>query len=310
MNFVFLTDPLSTVVMDTDTTFILMLESHRRGYNVFFLPEGGIALKDGKTYFHVKRVTPQLSMEKPFIEHEKIILPEDKVDALFIRTDPPFDKEYLIQTWLLDNLAKKIPVINNPNGVRSANEKIFTAQFTGIIPKTLISRHREDLLGFLAKEKNIIAKPTDGHGGKFVFHIKLGDRNTNAILETLTNFWKNEIILQKYVSEAVKGDKRILLLNGEPLGAILRLHSKNDHRNNIYAGGRPLATTITANDKKIIKAIKPKLRELGLHFVGIDILGKYLIEINVTSPTCLQEMNRAYNVQLEKKVINFVEKMR
>jgi glutathione synthase len=158
-------------------------------------------------------------------------------------------------------------------------------------------------------EKDVIAKPTDGFGGQSIFHIKANGPNMNVILETLTNNWTNDIIVQKYIPEAQHGDKRILLLNGNPLGAVLRLHADNDHRNNFFSGGKPHAAEITKRDQEIIDHIKPELKKLGLYFVGIDIIGDYLIEINVTSPTCLQEMNRLYHDHLEDRVIDFSEKL-
>ena len=308
MNFLFLMDPLETIIMEKDTSFILMLASYKRGHNVYFLPDGGIIHRDHQTAFEVKKVIPQLAPKQPFIVSDREILPENKVDAVFIRSDPPFDAQYLLNTWLLDLLPKKIFIINNPNGIRSANEKLWALRFKTIIPPTLVGRNREEILTFLDREKEIIVKPTDGHGGKGVFRIKQSDTNVNVILETLTANGTKDIVVQKYLPEAQKGDKRILLLDGEPLGAVLRVHAKGEHRNNFFAGGKPYPAKITAQDLKIIKTIKPKLKELGLYFVGIDIIGRYLIEVNVTSPTCLREMNRLYKLKLEDKIIDFVEK--
>jgi glutathione synthase len=161
---------------------------------------------------------------------------------------------------------------------------------------------------FVDHHQDIIAKPTNAYGGQGVFHIEKDHTNTMVILETLSDRYRKAIILQKYIHESKNGDKRILLLNGEVLGALLRMHQAGEHRNNFFAGGKPMPTTVNARDEKIIGILKPHLLKLGLYFVGIDILGDYLIEVNVTSPTCLQEMNRLYNVKLEEKVINFVEK--
>jgi len=309
MNFLYLMDPLHTVIMEKDTTLVLMVGAKRRGHKVYFLPNGGITRVNGKTHFHVVEVTPQLDKQNPFIEHQSSVLTEDEVDVIFIRTDPPFNYDYLENTWLLDLLPERVAVINDPKGIREANEKIWTTQFTSLVPPTLVGRNRKDLMDFLKDEDEIVIKPTDGHGGRSVFHVKDDDMNANVILETLTDHWKKNVILQKYVPESQDGDKRILLLNGEPLGAVLRLHAEDDHRNNFFSGGQPLATKITDEDLVIIDAIKPALVARGLYFVGIDILGKYLTEINVTSPTCLQEMNRLYNQQLEDQVIEFAEKL-
>lgn len=307
MKFVFLMDPLETVVMEKDTTFILMLGAHNKGHEIYFLPEGGITLKNGNLQFHTIKVRPQAVAHEPFFIEKPVLLKDTDIHALFIRTDPPFDEEYLMATWLLDRLSKKVAAINNPISIRTVNEKVWATQFASIIPPTIVSSNKHDLLSFIKDEPDAIAKPTNGHGGQSVFHIHPGHGNTNVILETLTDRWSKEIIVQRYVSDAKDGDKRILLLNGEPLGAVLRKHSDDDHRNNFFAGGKPLATEITQRDLEIIAVLKPELQKLGLYFVGIDIIGNYLIEVNVTSPTGLQEMNRLYNAELEKKVIEFVE---
>lgn len=309
MKFVFLMDPLQTVVMEKDTSFILMLGAHNKGHEIYFMPEGGLSLKNGQLVFHTTKVTPQAISHQPFVIDRPVILTDAQVDAVFMRTDPPFDAEYLTATWLLDRLPSRVKVINRPSGIRTVNEKIWATQFTSLVPPTIVSCNQHDLLAFIKEEPDTIAKPTDGFGGQAVFHIHAGQGNTNVILETLTQQWTKEIIVQRYVPDSKEGDKRILLLNGEPLGAVLRMHSEGDHRNNFFAGGKPLATTITGRDIEIISTLKPKLQELGLYFVGIDVIGPYLIEVNVTSPTGLQEMNRLYNVTLENKVIEFVEKL-
>lgn len=309
MNYVFLMDPLSSVIFEKDTTFILMLSAYKKGHKVFFLPSGGMVLKNGKLNFHVAEVVPQQVKATLFIEKDNCCLSEDDVDVVFVRTDPPFDYEYLVNTWLLERLSSRVKVINSPAGIRAANEKIWATQFVSVIPPTLVGRQRSDLLDFLSVENEIVAKPTDGFGGKQIFRIKNGDSNASVIFETLTHNYSRDIILQKYVSEANEGDKRILLLNGEPLGAVLRVHCEADHRNNIFSGGTVERSSISENDVKIINEISSEIIRLGLYFVGIDIIGKYLIEINVTSPTCVQEINRLNNVMLEDKVIEFSEKL-
>lgn len=307
MNFLFLMDPLEKVIFRKDTTLMLMVAAKRRGHRIFYLANGGIVFEENQFKFHVQEITPQLIEKKPFVYLGAQEITEKNVDVIFIRNDPPFDEQYLLNTWLLDQLPKNIFVVNNSSGIRSANEKLWALQFKNIIPPTFVGRDKEEMLKFIAKEKEIVAKPTDGHGGKGIFRIKKSDTNTNVILETLTQNWNKDIILQRYIPEAQRGDKRILLLNGEPLGAMLRVHAKDDHRNNLFSGGKPYPAKITANDLKIIRMLKPKLKVLGLYFVGIDIIGNYLMEVNVTSPTCLQEINRLYNCRLEDKIIKFAE---
>lgn len=309
MNFVFLMDPLSTVIMHKDTSFILMLGAYKRGHKVYYLSADGISRKQNQLHFHLKDVIPQRVEEQPFIINDSVVVNESAIDAVFIRTDPPFNEQYLMHTWLLDLLPENFPIINHPNGVRSVNEKVWCTRFKDIIPPTFIGRHKAGLLEFILEHKNVVTKPTNGYGGQGIFHIQQTGTNTNVILETLTDHWQKDIILQKFIPESKDGDKRILLLDGEPLGAILRLHGEDDHRNNFFSGGKAIETKITDNDLKIINILKPKLEQLGLHFVGIDIMGDYLIEVNVTSPTCLQEMNTFYKTNLENKVIEFAEKL-
>jgi len=303
MKFLFLMDPLEKVIYEKDTTFMMMLGAHSRGHEVYYLPKDGISLVETKVFFHVTKVIPQAVVHQPFKEEHNACLSQDEIHAVFVRTDPPVDDQYFMNTLLLDHLPKHIAIINSPSGIRTVNEKVWASQFKKITPPTIISANKSDLLEFITKHKNVIAKPTNSFGGQSVFHIENGNTNSNVILETLTDRYNKAIIIQKYIPESKNGDKRILLLNGNILGAVLRMHAEGEHRNNFYAGGKPMATKITANDKKIVSILKPHLQKLGLYFVGIDILGDYLIEVNVTSPTCLQEMN------LEEKVIAFVEKL-
>ncbi len=309
MNFVFLMDPLSSVIMEKDTSFALMLGAQERGHAVFFVTDGGVNLLNGKIYFQAQSIVAQKVPEQPFIRQRALELPAEEVNAVFVRSDPPFDYQYLLNTWLLDRLPSWIPAINSPAGLRSVNEKLWLTQFPSLTPRTLISRNRQDIIIFFNAEKKMIAKPTDNYGGFAVFLVEHNDPNANVILETLTAGWTREIIVQQYVPEARKGDKRILILDGEPLGAVLRVHAPDDHRNNFFSGGKPHACDITARDREIISVLRPHLARLGLYFVGIDILGDYLTEVNVTSPTCLQEMNRLYDLKLELKVIEFAERL-
>lgn len=309
MKFVFLMDPLHTVIMEKDTTFILMLGAHRRGHQIYFVPDGGITLIGGRLVFHAEEITPRADKDAPFEIKGAADLSAGEVDAVFIRNDPPFDEQYLINTWLLEHFAPGIPMINNPAGIRTVNEKIWAAQFTDLIPPTLIGRKYDLLKDFLQAHKEIIAKPTNSYGGQSIFYIKAGDPNVNVIFETLTAGYSRDIILQKFIPESRDGDKRIILLNGEPLGAVLRLHSAEDHRNNFFAGGKPHRAEISARDQQMISELKPHLRRLGLYFVGIDVIGDYLIEVNVTSPTCLQEINHLTGRHLEDDVIGFVENL-
>ena len=308
MRFVYVMDPLENVNPQKDTTYAIMQGAVRHGHDVVYVPKDGISLHGGEVQFDGQRVMPLKPRGPRLFEDLGVVsLSGNDVDAVFIRTDPPFDVTYLMHTWLLDHLPDDMMVINHPSGIRTVNEKIWCLQFKDVVPDSLVTGQIERLHDFLARHERIIVKPTDGHGGKGVFLVRPGDTNAGVIFETLTHHGQRAVIAQTYVADAEIGDKRILLLDGQPLGAVLRIHAEDDHRNNFFAGGRAQETNITDRDRKIIAAITPKVRELGLHFVGIDVIGEFLIEVNVTSPTCLQEMNQLYDLKLEDRVINYVE---
>jgi glutathione synthase len=308
MNFLYLMDPLHTVHPQKDTTLALMVAAFERGHKVFYLPEGGMSRHDGKTLFNAISLKPSFDPQALFTDQLKQVLQEEDVDVIFVRNDPPFDADYLMSTWLLDLLPGYIAIINDPTGIRTVNEKIWASQFTSLMPPTCVARNKHDILSFIQRHGDVVVKPTGGFGGQSIFHIRMGESNKNVILETLSKNWTSEIIVQRFVPEAKNGDKRILLLDGEPLGAILRVQAQDDHRHNLFAGGKPHKADITPKDREIIQTLKPHLKALGLHFVGIDILGDYLTEVNVTSPTCLREMNELYGLQLHHQVVEFAEK--
>ncbi len=311
MNYVFIMDPLETVAVSKDTSFIFMVGAARRGHRVFFVPAGGMSLLNGKVIFNAEPVTPDPAITDktagPFVRGKIESLSEDDVDAVFIRTEPPFDHRYLMDTWLVDHLSSRIPIINSPHGLRTCNEKLWATRFTELVPPTLVTRDRKDYEAFLSEHESVIVKPTDGFGGLSVFLVSKGDPNAIVAFETLSIKETKHVIVQKYIPQATTGDKRILLLNGEFLAAVLRVQMGEDHRNNFFAGGRPAATDLTDRERHIIETIGPALVELGIYFAGIDVIGDYLIEVNVTSPTCIQEANRLYGLQLEDDVIEFVE---
>jgi len=309
MNLLFVMDPLESVDVCKDTSFIFMVGAVRRGHRVYYVPAGGISLDRGQVLFDCLAVVPRQDASNPFERGSWTRLSHDQIQAVFVRSDPPFDDRYLMDTWLLDRLPPHIPVINAPHGLRTVNEKLWATQFLDLVPPTVVTGKRDLFHAFLAEHRQIVAKPTHGHGGMGVFFIQRGDSNAAVIFEMLTDHGRKEAILQPFVQEAQVGDKRILLLDGDPLGAVLRVHGEQDHRNNFFAGGKPNAAQITARDRQIIDTLRPHLRQLGLRFVGIDVIGDYLIEVNVTSPTCLQEMNNLYGQRLEERVIEHVEEL-
>jgi glutathione synthase len=309
MKMLFLMDPLDTVDYRKDTTFAFMLGASRRGHDVYYLPIGGIHLSGNTARFDATPVVPRDDPARLFDVSSPVTLCDGDVDTIFIRNNPPFDAQYLMNTWLLDPLTDRIAVINDPRGVRGANEKLWAMNFPEFMPPTLVTRSRAKFQEFLDSIESIVAKPTDGFGGLGVFVVRRGDANAQVIFETLSDNGRREIVLQGMVPEATQGDKRILLLNGELLGAVMRVQGGEDHRNNFFAGAKPEPAEVTGSDREIIAALKPRLIEQGLYFAGIDILGDRLIEVNVTSPTCLQEINRITGDHLEDRVVEFAESL-
>jgi len=307
--FAFVMDPLEKVLPDKDTTFAFMLEAIGRGHQVYFvaLPDLyaiGAQAFAGARRCAVMRGTPHYR----FID-DGADYPLENFDAIFMRKDPPADDVYLFATMLL-SLAdrRRTFVLNEPAGLREANEKLYALNFPDAIPPTLVSQDLARLKKFMAEQGGqMIVKPLDGHGGEGVFLANSKDRNLGAILETVTQFETRLIMAQRYIPEARKGDKRLIVLNGDPLGCTLRVPRDDEHRGNIHVGGNAVKAPITARDREICRMLKPRLERDGLYFVGLDIIGDYLTEVNVTSPTGVQEIDRLDGANLEGKVIDFVE---
>ena len=312
MNIACLMDPIENINPDKDTSYAILKQAESMGHSLFYVPKNGLSLISSpiqKVLFQASKITTQTKSKHAFKRIETSKNYEEKdIDICLIRTDPPFDEAYLHNTWILDQCQHTI-VLNHPTGIRSVNEKIWATQFHNLMPKTLISSNIKQCKAFIKDNKKAVIKPTDGFGGQSIFIITDTDQNINALLETVSQNETKAIICQEYIPEASVGDKRILLLNGEPLGAILRKHSADDPRNNFFAGGTALKSEITSIDLKIIEAIKPFLLKENLFFVGIDIIGEKLIEINVTSPTCLQEMSALNNKNLAQKIVSSLEQL-
>jgi len=241
------------------------------------------------------------SLNSFIISNEKI-LNLNNCKFLFIRQDPPFDMTYITSLHLLELLSKKVRIVNDPKGIRNAPEKILMLQFSRIIPPTLITRSLNEIKKFSNKYNSLIIKPLYGNGGESVFLLEKKDKNFNQIVENFLNKSSEPFILQKFIPEVKKGDKRVLIINGNPVAAVQRIPKNNDIRSNIHVGGTVVKTKLTKNDLKICDAIKEELIKNKLFFVGIDIIGNYLTEINVTSPTCIQEIKKLSKIDVSRKI--------
>lgn len=308
MKFLFLIDPPSSLHPEKDTSLALMAAAKERG-EVYYTTWGGFHLENSEIYFAAQKITVNLDGKKAvFVLGEKELLCAQELDVFFIRTDPPFDLNYLVHCWLLDYLPPHVAVINEPRALSLFNEKIFALRFRSLIPDTVITKDKKVFQNFLDKHKTIVAKSIHGFGGSQVFLVHHRDLNRHVIFETLAQ--KGEyVLLQEYIPQASEGDKRILILGQRILGCILRVHAEGDHRNNFAAGGKAFPCELTKRDQEIVDQVSQVIFPMGIHFAGLDILGSYLTEINVTSPTCLREMNLLYGVSLEKEVIDYAIKL-
>jgi glutathione synthase len=286
-----------------------MLEAQKRGHEVAYVEMHDMFIDKTKPMTHTRRIELRREEGKHFTFLGETVEPLGGFDAIFMRKDPPFDIAYLHATQLLDLAQDEgAVVLNNPSGLRAANEKLFALNFSSVIPPTLVSQESQRLKDFMEElGGEMIIKPIDGHGGAGVFHLHRQDRNLNSLLETSTRQGKEAIIAQQYLPAVRQGDKRLIVLNGEPLGGTLRVPREDEHRGNIHVGGTCVKADITPRDREICEVVGPRLRQEGLYFVGLDIIGEYLTEVNVTSPTGVQEIDMLNNVCLEANVIDFAE---
>jgi len=279
-------DPVEKINIDKDTTFVLMLEAQRRGHEIYFMELDDLFVRAGTPHGEFRRL--DLARATP---HYQLGTPATSAlqdfDSVWMRKDPPFDMKFFFATHLLSLIDQsKCFVMNNPKGLREANEKLYALRFPEQIPQTIVTGDMQRLKLFMTElGGEMIVKPLDGCGGSGVFYLNEQDRNTNSILELATDNGRRLVMGQRYLPEIREGDKRIIVLNGEPLGAVLRVPLESETRGNIHVGGQVVKTAVTARDKEICAAIGPELKRRGLLFVGIDVIGEYLTEINVTSPT-------------------------
>ena len=294
-------DPLEKLDLNGDTTFILGLEAIKRGFDVFFFTPTNLIYKNSIVYANAKILNLAFKNGKEVFSYgEGRIIKLSSLDVILMRQDPPFNMSYITATHILEKIASKTLVLNNPFHVRNSPEKIFVTEFSKFMPRTLITRDLNEIRNFKKKNKNIIVKPLYGNGGEGVFYIKEDDSNFNVILENFLNLNEEQFIIQSYIPEVKQGDKRIILIDGDAVGAINRIPAKNENRSNMHVGGKPVKTSLNENDKLICKAISPHLKAKGLFFVGIDVIGNYLTEINVTSPTGIREINRLNKTKIEE----------
>lgn len=308
----FVMDPIGSINIEKDTTFVLMLEAEARGHEVWYLELKDLFVRHGKPFGNATRVSLRREKGNHYTLGETETAELGSFDAVWMRKDPPFNMDYIYSTYILSLIeGGRTKVLNNPKGIRESNEKLYTLYFPEWIPESIVSKDIQQLNRFLSDVGGeMVVKPLDGHGGEGVFYVKEGDRNANVILESITDFGRRYVLAQKFIERVSEGDKRIILLNGEPLGAVLRVPKPGgEFRCNFHSGGSPAKSGLTEREIAICESLGPRLRKDGLYFVGIDVIGGYVTEINTTSPTGVQEINRLDGAKLEKDVIDFAEEL-
>jgi glutathione synthase len=304
-----LMDPISAININKDSSFAMLLEAQSRHHQLYYLEMSDLFLDENKVKAHAKPLTVFNNQDSWFEFGEMFTCDASNFDVLLMRKDPPFDMEFVYSTYLLQ-LAKEqgVLVVNDPQSIRDCNEKLFTAWFPQCCTDMMVSKNESDFRAFLAKHQDIILKPLDGMGGSSIFRVKQNDPNIGVIIETLTMLGTQSIMAQKFIPEIKSGDKRILMVDGEPIEYCLaRIPAKGETRGNLAAGGRGEARPLTERDRWIAKQVGPVLKAKGLMFVGLDVIGDYLTEINVTSPTCIREIDAAFETNIAATLIQAIE---
>ena len=304
-----ISDPISGFNIKKDTGFAMMLEAQKRGYEIHYMEMNDLFLRGGESYATSAIAQVYDNTDKWYELAEKSTVALADLDVILMRKDPPFDTEYIYATYMLERAEQSgTLVINKPQSLRDANEKLFTAWFSEHTPDTLVTREQTQIREFLAEHQDIILKPLDGMGGASIFRVKADDPNIGVICETLTQHGSQYAMAQNYIPAIKDGDKRVLVVNGEVIPYCLaRIPQGGETRGNLAAGGRGEARPITEVEKRIAEAVAPTLVEKGLIFVGLDIIGDRLTEINVTAPTCVKEIEAAFDISITGKLFDAIE---
>ena len=300
-------DPLDGIDINGDSTFVLAMEAQKRGFALFHYLPSRLSFRNGRVVAKANPMEVRREVGNHFSLGDNQEIDLSLMDVVLMRQDPPFDMAYISATHILEHIMESTLVVNNPISVRNAPEKLLVTHFDGVMPPTLITSDPDEIKDFRNEHNDIIIKPLYGNGGAGVFHLPPEDENVGALVEMFTENFREPMIVQRYVPEVRIGDKRIILIDGKVAGAINRVPAKGEARSNMHVGGRPEKSSLTVREQEICEAIGPVLEERGLIFVGIDVIGDYLTEINVTSPTGLQEVNRFDEVSLEAQIWDAIE---
>lgn len=301
-------DPIAGIDWKKDTTFALLLEAQRRAWPIFYIELNDLFLVDGIPYARMRGLQVKEAEKNWFTFTQETVQALASCAVLLMRKDPPVDMRYIYATLVLDKAQQQgVQVINRPQSLRDCNEKLYTLNFPQCCPPSLMTSSIQAAKQFLAEHKDIIAKPIDGMGGRSVFRLSINDPNINVIFETLTDGNQRYMLLQRYIPEIIAGDKRIILINGEPVPyALARIAAPGETRANLAVGGKGKAVKLTERDYWICQQLAPSLREKGLVFVGLDVIGDYLTEINITSPTCVRELDEQCQLNISAQLLDAI----
>ena len=302
-------DPIGSINYKKDSTLAMLLEAQARGYELFYMEQSDLLVQDNRPYARMRPLQVKPDPHHWFELADIKIQALGELDTILMRKDPPFDMDYIFSTYLLEMAEKEgVLVVNRAQSLRDANEKLYTLQFPQCTPATLISCNKDQLRQFITQQRDAILKPLEGMGGASIFRVRHDDPNTNVIIETLTQYGKHLIMAQGFIPEISQGDKRILLIDGEPIPyALARIPAEGETRGNLAAGGRAVGVELSERDHWICQQVGPALRDKGLIFVGIDVIGDYLTEINVTSPTCIRELDSLYKLNISATLFDAIE---
>jgi glutathione synthase len=303
-------DPIADINIKKDSSFAMLLEAQRRGYEIHYMEMADLYLLQGQARARSRLLSVEPNPERWYHFGSEQDLALSELNVILMRKDPPFDTEYIYATYMLERAEDAgTLIVNKPQSLRDANEKLYTSWFSQFTPKTLVSRDPKRLKAFYQQEQDVILKPLDGMGGASIFRLKPEDPNVSVILETLTAHGSQYAMAQRYIPEIVDGDKRILVVDGEPVPYCLaRIPASGETRGNLAAGGRGEARPLSDSDWAIAKAIGPTLKAKGLIFVGLDVIGDKLTEINVTSPTCIREIEAAFPISITGMLFDAIER--
>ena len=302
-------DPIDRINIKKDSSFAMLLEAHARGFELHYFELQDLWLRNGQAFGRSRKLRVQRDAQQWFEWTGQQTVALHDLDVMLMRKDPPFDQDYLYTTYILEQAERQgLLVVNKAQSLRDANEKMFTAWFPQCCTDTLVARNPQQLRDFLAQHHDIILKPLDGMGGASIFRVTEQDPNISVILETMTAHGQHFIMAQRYLPAIKDGDKRILMINGEPVPYCLaRIPASGESRGNLAAGGRGEGRPLSERDRWLAAQVGPTLREKGLLFVGMDVIGDYVTEINVTSPTCIQELDQQFGLNISGQFMDVIE---